>query len=136
MKPEIKAAWIAALRSGEYKQTRGKLHRSFRMTGDSLVEEYCCLGVLCDLHRKAQTGPDKYEWETTFSDHRRYIGDMDGLPEPVHEWAGLYNPDPPVEVFNNDGDKKRFGLSACNDGVSDLDAMNFEQIAKLIEEQL
>lgn len=38
MIPEIKAKWIAALRSGKYQQTKGVLkdHGGF-----------CCLGVLC-----------------------------------------------------------------------------------------
>jgi hypothetical protein len=43
MKQEWKDKWTAALRSGEYKQGRGKL-RNFDNT-------YCCLGVLCDIVR-------------------------------------------------------------------------------------
>jgi hypothetical protein len=41
MDPEAKKAWLEALRSGRYKQGQGKLRRE----GD----EFCCLGVLCDL---------------------------------------------------------------------------------------
>ncbi len=37
MDPELKAKWIAALRSGEYEQTTGQLHSGIG---------YCCLGVL------------------------------------------------------------------------------------------
>jgi hypothetical protein len=37
MQPELKAKWVKALRSGEYKQGRKYL---------SNYEEYCCLGVL------------------------------------------------------------------------------------------
>jgi hypothetical protein len=40
MKPDIKERWIKALRSGEYKQTAGRLDRN---------GSYCCLGVLCEL---------------------------------------------------------------------------------------
>jgi hypothetical protein len=40
MNPEIKAKWIAALRSGEYAQGRYALR-----DGD----HFCCLGVLCDV---------------------------------------------------------------------------------------
>lgn len=47
MKPEIKAKWIAALRSGNYKQTTGVLKRET----DGAVS-YCCLGVLCELASK------------------------------------------------------------------------------------
>lgn len=40
MNPELKAKWIAALRSGNYKQGRGRLKHAGR---------YCCLGVLGDV---------------------------------------------------------------------------------------
>ena len=40
--PELKAKWIEALRSGEYKQTTNTLCSS---NGES----FCCLGVLIDL---------------------------------------------------------------------------------------
>ncbi len=39
--PEFKAKWTAALRSGEYEQGYGALH--------TLTNEFCCLGVVCDL---------------------------------------------------------------------------------------
>ena len=41
MNKEWKKKWIAALRSGEYKQGRKVLRNS--------NDEFCCLGVLCDL---------------------------------------------------------------------------------------
>ncbi len=37
---ELKTEWIAALRSGEYKQCKNKLTDGVG---------YCCLGVLCDI---------------------------------------------------------------------------------------
>jgi hypothetical protein len=40
MDPELKARWIAVLRSGEYSQGTGKLKSK---------DGYCCLGVLCML---------------------------------------------------------------------------------------
>lgn len=39
---EVYDLWIEALRSGEYRQGRGRLRN---VTGT----EFCCLGVLCDL---------------------------------------------------------------------------------------
>lgn len=39
--------WVAALRSGKYKQHRKQL-RKFTPT-DSFKYQYCCLGVLCDI---------------------------------------------------------------------------------------
>ncbi len=44
MKKELRDKWVAALRSGNYKQGRQKLH--VRLGND---HEYCCLGVLCDV---------------------------------------------------------------------------------------
>lgn len=41
MNKEVKAKWVAALRSGEYKQGKGRLK--------NINNEYCCLGVLCAL---------------------------------------------------------------------------------------
>lgn len=42
---EYKDKWIAALRSGEYKQGQGMLCH----VGDGETREFCCLGVLADL---------------------------------------------------------------------------------------
>lgn len=44
----IYEAWLAALRSGRYKQGRGRLE---------LCGEFCCLGVLCHLlHQRPELG--------------------------------------------------------------------------------
>lgn len=42
MNPKIKEKWVKALRSGRYKQGRGRLKRG---------DKYCCLGVLCKIMR-------------------------------------------------------------------------------------
>jgi hypothetical protein len=39
--PEIKTQWVAALRSGKYKQGHNVLR--------SATNQFCCLGVLCDI---------------------------------------------------------------------------------------
>lgn len=51
MDAELKAKWIAALRSGEYKQGNGRLR-----DGD----KYCCLGVLCDVSGAGRWQDDWY----------------------------------------------------------------------------
>jgi hypothetical protein len=43
MNRELKSRWVAALRSGDYKQARERLRRN---------GSHCCLGVLCDLFAK------------------------------------------------------------------------------------
>lgn len=56
MKAGLKAKWIKALRSGEFKQTRGVLRRS-----SAGSRGYCCLGVLKTLDpkiRKARNGDE------------------------------------------------------------------------------
>jgi hypothetical protein len=40
MDPALLDKWLAALRSGEYEQTKGALRRD---------NSFCCLGVLCDV---------------------------------------------------------------------------------------
>jgi hypothetical protein len=71
MTPELKDKWIAALRSGEYQQTRGALRRlepepavqAQDEDGKWLVTEakpagYCCLGVLLDVSKLGTFGAD------------------------------------------------------------------------------
>jgi len=41
LKPEVKAQWLAALRSGDYEQGHGIMR--------TLDNKFCCLGVLCDV---------------------------------------------------------------------------------------
>jgi hypothetical protein len=76
MKKSVMKKWVAALRSGEYKQGRYKLR--------SANDKFCCLGVLCNLH--AQEHP---EFAAKQSDKQLYGGD-DSLPvDEVIKWAGF-----------------------------------------------
>ncbi len=84
MKPEIKSIWVEALRGGEYKQGHRALH-----PGDN----FCCLGVLCDLYHKA-TGLG--EWVPAPGPALRsamsFCGEIQYLPPEVQKWTGLENP--------------------------------------------
>jgi len=94
MKEVIKKKWVAALRSGEYKQGQRQLHNA---DGD----KFCCLGVLCDL--AAKEGIVK----RTLSAHGGFYlyDNYDGfLPPSVRNWAQI---DPssdqvPCLVYLND----------------------------------
>jgi len=109
MNPEIKAKWVAALRSGEYVQGRGALRRD--------DNTYCCLGVLCDLHAKETGEP----WERPPGDAYNYHAKGAYLPPLVVEWAGLYNSlGPSFEGV---------GVVDMNDGGD-----SFEKIADFIEQ--
>ena len=111
MNRKIADKWIAALRSGEFNQTRERL-------ADMRRTEHCCLGVLCELAIK-----DDVEMEVFASvDARTYFdGDDALLPERVAEWAGMSSRDGALPGF--------FTLADLND-----DGRSFEDIADVIEE--
>lgn len=67
-------AWIKALRSGEYKQGIVVLRNE--------RDEYCCLGVACDLYCK--NVKDIYDPITI-----KYGGNSSYLPAQVAKWIGL-----------------------------------------------
>lgn len=109
MDQAVKAKWVAALRSGEYKQAKGALKDG---------GGFCCLGVLCDLHSK-ETGR---AW-----DDGRYLGAEKDLPDEVREWAGGYEP---FTKFRIDHD---FDMAEQH---NDNNGYTFAQIADAIEGQL
>ena len=81
MRKEIAEKWVAALRSGEYKQTSGILANHNRT-------EHCCLGVLCELAIKAGVEM-KIEREVGTS-CTRFDGEGSHLPDCVQDWADTY----------------------------------------------
>jgi hypothetical protein len=108
MNPEIKAKWIAALRSGKYKQGQDGLK-----SGD----RFCCLGVLCEVMGIPEEH-DEYEGEDAF------------LPISARDAAGIDSDGTlPVEVEFKDSD--RYSLVDLNDAGAD-----FNFIADVIEKQL
>jgi hypothetical protein len=107
MKKEIAEKWVTALRSGEYKQGQTALR--------SIDNEFCCLGVLCDLHAKAGEG----SWGPVGTGFYVYKDSNGFLPVPVMEWAG-------IKTIR--GEFLETNLTRLNDsGVS------FEKIADIIE---
>jgi hypothetical protein len=99
MNPGVRDAWVAALRSGEFTRTTGKLTRvdvGPDDAPDGTPVGYCCLGVLCELARRAGV-------PLTVSDDlalgvRWYDGVDDFLPVAVRDWAGLREADPAVDA--------------------------------------
>ncbi len=118
MNPEVKQKWIAALRSNKYPQGKTALKSN---------GEFCCLGVLCDLHAQ-ETGA---EWEHEILEeegHKEmgyYLGSRDYCPPKVVKWAGLQDSDPKIKS------KVDPRLSFLNDNGA-----TFEEIADLIEAEL
>jgi hypothetical protein len=66
MDTELKAKWVEALRSGDYKQTSHVLH-------DEQENAYCCLGVLCIVAKKELDG-ETYPWlDKETGDYSRFV---------------------------------------------------------------
>jgi len=112
MKEQIADRWVEELRSGKYKQGKGKLRTSHNY--------YCCLGVLCELSPiEAKLYPN----------HDTYIYDNQcaGLPRSVSEWSGVKD-----SLGHIDG--YRHTLSVLNDAGGDgLDPLSFDEIADVIQ---
>lgn len=121
MKKEIADKWVAALRSGKYSQTIGRLCAD---TSDEGLAEtsYCCLGVLCDLHSK-ETG--KGEWFGP--DYRCKSGNgFEVPPDEVVKWAGVKSSNPEVPVRTA---YRRLTIAELNDDKE----WSFGRLASLIE---
>lgn len=107
--------WVSALRSGEYKQTDGKLG------GEK--DGYCCLGVACRVYEIA-TGiklPRNMRGNYAY-DSRYEAGELDSEFDQVREWLGL---------------QTNVGLYASvNNLANDNDSgIEFEGIAEIIESE-
>lgn len=119
LRPSVKAKWLAALRSGHYKQTQHSLREE---------DSFCCLGVLCNLHAEAHPAIAK-----TQTDPYTYMGQDYAPPEEVLEWAfgksfKKWDGDDLVSLPTPVDDKHT--LAEMNDN-----GFTFSQIADVIEEQ-
>lgn len=121
MRADIKSEWLAALRSGKYKQATGVLH-------DPASGGYCCLGVLCEIARKHGIVDLRIDDQGAFYGHSMHLP-----PYAVQEWAELpeRNPEVPFSACGC-GCSRNTVLSEINDNGN----MNFSQIADLIEKHL
>ena len=99
MKKEVAELWVKALRSGDYRQGFGRLRTP--------EDNYCCLGVLCDI------SPIPMEMNLSNS-----------LPViEVVKWAGLSSDNPRI----SDGR----ALTTLNDAAG----LSFNQIVDFIEKE-
>lgn len=107
---ELIQKWVTALRSGEYKQGRGHLR-----DGD----EYCCLGVLCDI-----SGAGKWRNDATVFVH--FDGEeASTMPPPsIRRLVGI---GASWQVTTKEG--RREPLSYLNDDTG----LSFGEIADLVE---
>ncbi len=111
MKKEWADKWVAALRSGEYKQGTRVLR--------SAQDEFCCLGVLCDL-----VGKEEWEEGPTGIAHSYRWGedkDVSLLPLAVQKEAEV---------------RSVFGELPYHDSLAKLNDLgaSFDKIADVIEQ--
>jgi hypothetical protein len=113
LKPEVKTAWIEALRSGDYKQGRGLLCNA--------KDQMCCLGVLYDVgvdgdwsldKGAADNGEDVWgireRMHSFYGDGFFYEVNASELPQTVLNKVGLeeYQQDQLIQL--NDAEKRSF----------------------------
>ncbi len=120
MKPKIKQKWLEALKSEEYNQSSSRLKTD---------KGFCCLGVLCDIHRKTIKKKD-YKWESPKDGIFSYLESEASLPKIVIEWAGLSNEWGNLKKEVKYKNVNHNSLYRLND-----EGMTFKQIAKVIEKQ-
>jgi hypothetical protein len=90
LRTKIKRDWLEALRSGEYKQGQMALVNA---TTNPEVDQFCCLGVLCDLAVRQEVG----EWDGKYYVHDTASGKKGGgapndkssaiVPSNARPWA-------------------------------------------------
>lgn len=117
MDARVKKMWVEALRSGEFKQGTRRLFSETENT-------YCCLGVLCELHRREIGTCTLHGFQTEYG--------SDTLSRAVGEWAGLSSRNPTVQAAFGGLKGKDIDLIFLNDMLS----VTFPMIADLIEANL
>lgn len=116
---ELKDAWLTALRSGKYEQTKETLRDN---------NGFCCLGVLCDIL-------DPGGWNELGVDEKekhKYAPNVYGK-----EFCQEYEED--ANRWNDVQDLlpiAYFKLSSRNDGDDEYEPHNFSEMADYIEENV
>lgn len=143
MKPNIKARWLTALRSGEYQQGMNFLNNITK-------DQYCCLGVLCELAVEDGVAFKHQYFDGNTAYHLTQYTDgaseaaTTSLPDVVCEWAGLYeeetkyHPDDLGKSYWNDPMviTKLHSSPVALSVLNDINEYSFEQIAQIIEDNL
>ena len=120
-------AWVAALRSGDYKRGQAALHELVGGNRDKPL--FCCLGVACDLFAKANPTEGRWSGNEFFANHE---SSRSSLPRPVADWLGMRR-EPGFTYLHNG--YARYGPSSGQNLVHDNDKLRdtFATIADTIE---
>lgn len=122
MNKEIAEKWATALESGKYAQGVHALRNN--------REEYCCLGVLCELAVEAGIIEPAVKQGVIYE----YAGSHAVLPPKVKQWAEM---DTHVGGMTDPMNRTR-SLTAYNDGTDFYEPRkrNFNEIAQIIRENV
>lgn len=137
--------WVAALRSGEFKQAREALMNNAYEDGDYVGIGYCCLGVLCEVFKRetglggwlrddedGSLGTEDTKFVVDEELDAAYGADTNIQPPPaVAEWAGLVNASSTYGVEMEDG----FVISQQSLSRENDHGAPFEKIAEIIESE-
>lgn len=117
MREEVKDRWVAALRSGQYRQAQGDLQDG---------QGFCCLGVLCQLavDEGVISAPELE------SDIYRYDGEAAVLPRSVMSWSGVLTSSGELDGVDLGEDEV---VSTNLTSLNDSECWDFSRIADLIE---
>jgi hypothetical protein len=117
MKKEVMKKWVAALRSGKYRQGEGQLKIPAKHQGHV---KYCCLGVLCDIAPKTVG-----EWGKKKTPYPNFAGSDGSLGKKVRNWSGVK-----TDTGQVIADGKPCNLAYLND----VEGVSFKKIADVIED--
>jgi len=132
MNERVAHLWADALDSGEYRQGTGRL----RKMDDG--ESYCCLGVLCELHRRETKNG---EWVHCLDDSWNYrdsSGCWSGeqLTPLVREWAGLHTDSPEIPAaIPSEADEDDRSVAELITELNDSWGWEFERFAISIRDK-
>ena len=131
MDKAVMEEWVAALRSGKYRQGQSML-RVFDSEQEPPMNRFCCLGVLCDIFSETRTD---CSWASCGSCDAFAFGvkgqdfNCKALPDAVRHWADmrskvgyLYNPESGNQL------EDEYSLVYLNDA-----GCTFKQLADWIE---
>lgn len=124
---ELLDPWLKALRSGEFEQTKFRLHRLVRseaFDGEIRPVGYCCMGVACEINR------DKFERVDSYGEVEIFDNSDGLLPFVLRDLYGLdgYGT---LEVMIQDkyGFPSHLSLASLNDQYD----FTFPQIADVLD---
>jgi hypothetical protein len=109
--------WVEALRSGKYTKGVENLR--------NINDEYCCLGVACDVSRVAEWKRGEEDAQSVFSYLTPTKNATAYLPIEVQQWLGVDEDD--VRLYSGGGKKEKATYLNDNRGFT------FLEIADCIE---